>query len=107
MPTVQVRFAPPLYERFMQECGEREITPSEYIRRAVEAMMDRIDTKATVKTWGDRKNFGGLSHAIEDRQRLTPTKARGFAVDGSGEITADQQLENRQGELVRKKGHAK
>lgn len=44
MPTVQVRFAPPLHERFVQECDRRDINPSEFIRRAVEAMMDHIDT---------------------------------------------------------------
>lgn len=46
MPTVQVRFAPPLHERFVQECEKRDISPSEFIRRAVEAMMDHIDTPA-------------------------------------------------------------
>lgn len=46
MPSVTTRFPPPLHERFLQECERRDISPSDFIRKAVEAMMDHIDTAA-------------------------------------------------------------
>ena len=42
MPTVQVRMAPPLHERFIQECEKRELTPSDFIRRLVDAALEQI-----------------------------------------------------------------
>lgn len=53
MPSVTTRFPPPLHERFLQECERRDISPSDFIRKAVEAMMDHIDTPSSARASAD------------------------------------------------------
>ena len=95
MPTVQVRMAPPLHERFLQECERRDISPSDFIRQAVELMMDHIDTRAHEETepWQDAKPVPLPTARIaprplpSDPKRL-PSGVRGFSLDG-GPMTQD------------------
>lgn len=93
MPSITTRFPPPLHERFIAECERREISPSDFIRKAVEAMMDHIDTPGpamerprlvTPSVIEAVAKAEAIAHAMG---RLSPMRGvRGFAVDGSGPL---------------------
>ena len=99
--------APPLHERFIQECEKREMTPSDFIRRLVDAALEQIDTPTSYLT----RMPGESVRVAEEIQRIatkrgfpTPVKQRGFAWDGSGdEITPAQQHMNRQAAIEKKR----
>lgn len=124
MPNLNIRVAPSLSEAFAGLCEKRGTSVSAALRQFMEYAVDHADeadwlrrrsdvakpATSTVKyrfaepqlVSGVPVKFGGLGI-----KRLTPVKARGFAVDGSGEITQEQLAKNRQSELVRTKGKAK
>jgi hypothetical protein len=91
--------APPLHERFIQECERREMTPSDFIRRLVDAALEQIDTP--------RERDPVIVVTEERMKRLFryPPKypsVRGFAI-GGGEITAEDQQASRQANIQKKR----
>jgi hypothetical protein len=103
MPTVQVRMAPPLHERFIQECEKREMTPSDFIRRLVDAALEQIDTPTTYlrRMPGERAPLSSGGHEAAHKRIASPG-VRGFAI-GGGEITAQDQLTSRQAIIEKKR----
>lgn len=105
MPSITFRLSPTLHERFVQECEKRDISPSEFMRKAVEAMMDRMDEPALRETTGAYTPiltpptpsllFAGR---VSETNKATHADfvhrqaVRGFAMDGSPLVTKRDRL---------------
>lgn len=82
MPILTIRLPAELHERFLAECEKREIKPSEFGRRAIEAFVDH---------WMDERPVNDPSRQMQVPVKLPPSTAqaqasppgiRGFTRDG-------------------------
>lgn len=87
MPTVQVRFAPPLHERLIQECERLEITPSEFIRKLADAALNQMEEDRPAKPPSDDLGHHGPKDRDRQLKRLPP-QVRGFAALGGDPIVS-------------------
>lgn len=91
MPVLTIRLPTELHERFLAECEKREIKPSEFGRRAIEAIVDRMGDEPATRSFVIP---AGSSVSVVIPKRLPP-QVRGFAIDGSPIVSKTDRLKSK------------
>lgn len=103
MPILTIRLPAELHQRFLAACEAREVTPSEFGRRAVEAIVDGLESAAELKhlavqarkpgkTAMNQAQFEAKIAAIRNPRG---SSVRGFAIDGSPLVAPPERLKKK------------
>ena len=75
MPILTIRLPAELHERFLAECEKRDIKPSEFGRKAIEAIVDHMGELPSAPVITQSERLRELRTVVPD--------VRGFTMDGS------------------------